>query len=249
MIVIPAVDLHQGKCVRLTQGKLDQETVISHDPAFVARLWQARGAKRLHLVDLDGAYCGAVQHWDIIKRIRAELSIPIQFGGGVRSLRTVEKLDELGVDHIIISTVLISNPPEGRRIIKTFGRRIVVAVDVYDGRVAIGGWKDQTPVAALEFIARVRDLGVEEIVLTDINREGMLTGVNLETVSGIVERAGMKVIISGGVTTLDDIRCVRTLEPKGVTGVIIGKALYAEKFTFDDAVRAAAASDAERAVS
>lgn len=241
MIIIPAVDLHQGKCVRLTQGKLDQETVISTDPAFIARLWQARGAKRLHLVDLDGAYCGGVQHWDIIKRIRTELSIPIEFGGGVRSLRTVEKLDELGIDRIIISTVLISNPPEGRKIIKTFGRRIMVAVDVYDGKIAIGGWKDQTSVAALEFIAQVRDLGVEEIILTDINREGMLTGVNLDTISGIVEQAKMKVIISGGVTTLDDIRRVATLAPQGVTGLIIGKALYAEKFTFDEAVRAAAA--------
>lgn len=236
MIIIPAVDLHQGKCVRLTQGKFDQETVYSTDPVFIARLWQAKGAKRLHLIDLDGAYCGTVQHWEIIKSIREQLSIEIEFGGGVRTLKTVEKLVKIGVDKIIISTVLVSNPVEGKEILRRYKNKIMVAVDSREGKLAIGGWKDQTPVDAKEFIKKLEELGVEEIILTDISKEGMLEGINIETISNLIEGSNFKrVIISGGVTTLDDLRKIKQLESKGVWGVIIGKALYAEKIDFEQA--------------
>lgn len=124
MIIIPAVDLHQGKCVRLTQGKLDQETVYSTDPVFIAKMWKTKGAKRLHLVDLDGAHCGTVQHWDIIKKIRKELPITIEFGGGIRSIKTVAKLDKIGIDKIILSTVLISDLPEAKKLFRNIKKKL-----------------------------------------------------------------------------------------------------------------------------
>jgi len=235
MIIIPAVDLHQGKCVRLTQGKFNDETVYSTEPVFVARLWQAKGAKRLHLIDLDGAYCGTVQHWEIIEKIRQQLSIPIEFGGGVRSIKTVERLIKLGIEKIILSTVMISDPLEGKKILQKYGDKIMLAIDVREGKVAIGGWKDQTPIDAKEFIKQVEDMGIEEIILTDIDKEGMLEGVNLDTISNLIEGVKFKIIISGGVTTLEDIKKIKQLEPKGVIGIIIGKALYAEKIVFEEA--------------
>ncbi len=235
MIIIPAVDLHQGKCVRLTQGKFDEETVYSTEPVFISRLWQAKGAQRLHLIDLDGAYCGTVQHWNIIKQIREQLSIIIEFGGGVRTLKTVEKLVAIGIDKIIISTIMISNPVEGKKILQKYKDKIMLAIDVRDGKVAIGGWKEQTPINAKEFIKNLEDLGVEEIILTDIVKEGMLEGINLDTITDLIENTKFKIIISGGVTTLDDLKKIKTLESKGVFGVIIGKAFYAEKISFEDA--------------
>ncbi len=236
MLIIPAVDLHQGKCVRLTQGRLDKETVYSTDPVFVARLWQTKGAKRLHLVDLDGAYCGIVQHWDIIKNIRKQLTIPIEFGGGVRTLKTVEKLDKIGIDKIIISTVLISNPIEAKKIVQKYKEKIMVAVDVFEGKIAIGGWKDKMPIEAKEFMQQIAQLGINEIILTDISREGLLEGIDLDNISKLIEGTKFNVIVSGGITTLDDVRKLKMLEPYGVVGVVIGKALYAEKIILEEAI-------------
>jgi phosphoribosylformimino-5-aminoimidazole carboxamide ribotide isomerase len=235
MIIIPAVDLHQGKCVRLTQGKFDDETVYSTDPVFVARLWQAKGAKRLHLIDLDGAYCGTVQHWEIIEKIRQQLSIPIEFGGGVRSVKTVEKLVKLGIDKIILSTVMVSDPLERKKILQKYNEKIMLAIDVRDGKISIGGWKDQTPIDAKEFIKQAQDMGIKEIILTDINREGMLEGVNIDTILDLIKDVSLKIIISGGITTLEDVKKIKSLEPYGVVGMVIGKALYAEKIVFEEA--------------
>jgi phosphoribosylformimino-5-aminoimidazole carboxamide ribotide isomerase len=235
MIIIPAVDLHQGKCVRLKQGKFDDETVYSTEPVFVARLWQARGAKRLHLIDLDGAYCGTVQHWDVIEKIRQQLTIPIEFGGGVRSIKTVEKLIKLGIEKIILSTVMVSDPLEGKKILQKYGSNIMLAVDVREGKVAIGGWKDQTPISAKDFMKQIEDLGVKEVILTDIEKEGMLEGINVDTIMNLIEGVNFKIIISGGITTLEDIKKITQLETKGVFGIIIGKALYAEKIIFEEA--------------
>ncbi|MFQ3675801.1 MAG: 1-(5-phosphoribosyl)-5-[(5-phosphoribosylamino)methylideneamino]imidazole-4-carboxamide isomerase [Endomicrobiia bacterium] len=235
MIIIPAVDLHQGKCVRLTHGQFSDETVYSTDPVFVARLWQAKGAKRLHLVDLDGAYCGKVQHWETIEKIRQQLTIPIEFGGGVRSIKTVEKLIKLGIEKIILSTVMISDPLEGKKILQKYGDKIMLAVDVREGKVAIGGWKDQTPIDAKEFMKQIEDMGVTEVILTDIDREGMLEGINVDTIMNLIKDVKFKIIISGGVTTLEDIKKIKSLETKGVYGIIIGKALYAEKIVFEEA--------------
>ncbi len=240
MLVIPAVDIHQGKCVRLTQGRIDQETIYSNDPVFIARLWQSRGAKILHLIDLDGAYTGCVQQWDLIKKIRKSLTIPIQFGGGVRKLSVVEKLNKIGIDRIIISTILLTNPEEAKKIIKKFKDKIVVACDVKEGKISIGGWKDTVPITLKEFVQKVVDLGVNKIIITDIEKEGMLEGVDIEKIKKYLDEIkefGLEIILSGGVTTIEDVKKIKEFENYGVKGVIIGKALYAETLSFEEAQR------------
>jgi phosphoribosylformimino-5-aminoimidazole carboxamide ribotide isomerase len=242
MLIIPAVDLHQGKCVRLTQGKLDQETIYSNDPVFIAKLWETKGARRLHLIDLDGAYKGSVQHWEIIKQIRKSLNIPIEFGGGVRSLKTVSELNKIGIDKIIISTIILSNPEEAKEIVKNFKEKIMVAVDIKEDRIAIGGWKEEVPISVREFVKKVYSLGIKEIIITDIDREGLLKGFGFEKVSRLLEDIkgfNFDIIISGGVTTIDDVKKIKSLQPYGVKGLIIGKALYAETISFEEAVKVA----------
>lgn len=240
MLIIPAVDLHQGKCVRLTQGRLDQETIYSHDPVFIARLWQSKGAKLLHLVDLDGAYVGCVQHWDVIKNIRKVLTIPIQFGGGVRNLKTVVELDKIGIDRIIISTVILSNPDEAKSITKKFPNKILAAVDIKEDRLAIGGWKEELPININEYLQKVKELGIKEIILTDIDREGLLQGINFEKIKKFLEgiqNFKFNIILSGGITSIEDIKKIKSLESYGVKGVIVGKALYAETINFEEAMK------------
>jgi len=240
MLVIPAVDIHQGKCVRLTQGRIDQETIYSNDPVFIARLWQSRGAKILHLIDLDGAYTGCVQQWDLIKKIRKSLTIPIQFGGGVRKLSVVEKLNKIGIDRIIISTILLTNPEEAKKIIKKFKDKIVVACDVKEGKISIGGWKDTVPITLKEFVQKVVDLGVNKIIITDIEKEGMLEGVDIEKIKKYLDEIkefGLEIILSGGVTTIEDVKKIKEFENYGVKGMVIGKALYAETLSFEEAQR------------
>jgi phosphoribosylformimino-5-aminoimidazole carboxamide ribotide isomerase len=242
MLIIPAVDLHQGKCVRLTQGKLDQETIYSNDPVFIAKLWETKGARRLHLIDLDGAYKGSVQHWEIIKQIRKSLNIPIEFGGGVRSLKTVSELNKIGIDKIIISTIILSNPEEAKEIVKNSKEKIIVAVDIKEDRIAIGGWKEEIPISVREFVEKVYSLGIKEIIITDIDREGLLKGFGFEKVSKLLEDIkgfNFDIIISGGVTTIDDVKKIKSLQPYGVKGLIIGKALYAETISFEEAVKVA----------
>ncbi len=243
MQIIPAVDLHQGKCVRLTQGKFEQETVYSNDPVFVARLWQSKGAKRLHLIDLDGAYKGCIQHWDLIEQIRKSLTIPIEVGGGIRKLKVVDKLVKIGIDKIIITTVLIYDPEEAKKIIQKYKNKIMVAVDLYDNNnLAIGAWKEKVPIDIKEFLEKITSLGIEEIIVTDINKEGMLQGIDIEKISRFLDityQLGLKVIISGGVSFLEDIKQIKQLEGKNVVGVIIGKALYAETLTFEEAQKIA----------
>lgn len=243
MLIIPAVDLHQGKCVRLTQGRFDQETVYSNDPVFVARLWQSKGAGRLHLIDLDGAHKGCIQHWSIIEQIRKSLTIPIEVGGGVRKLKVVDKLTKIGIDRIIITTVLISNPEEAKKIIEKYKDKIIVAIDLYDNdKLAIGAWKDKVSIDIKEFLEKVASLGVEEIIVTDINKEGMLQGVDIEKINRFLELTyplGLKVIISGGITSLEDIKKIKQLENKNVIGVIIGKALYAQTLSLEEAQKVA----------
>ncbi|MEN3013013.1 MAG: 1-(5-phosphoribosyl)-5-[(5-phosphoribosylamino)methylideneamino]imidazole-4-carboxamide isomerase [Endomicrobiia bacterium] len=243
MLIIPAVDLHKGKCVRLTQGKLDQETVYSNDPVFVAKLWQTKGARLLHLVDLDGAYTGCVQHWEIIRKIRESLDIPIQFGGGVRSLKVADRLNKIGIDRIIISTILFSKPEEAKKIVKKYKEKVLVAVDLYEeNKIGIGGWKDQIPFKLEELLEKISLLGVKEIIITDIQKEGMLEGIDIEKISKIVDitaKLDLSVIISGGITSLEDIKNIKKFEEKKVVGVIIGKGLYSEKIKFEDAIKIA----------
>jgi phosphoribosylformimino-5-aminoimidazole carboxamide ribotide isomerase len=223
----------------LTQGKLEAETVYSKDPAFMAKLWQAKGAKRLHVVDLDGAFQGMPQNLDVLKKIRDAVNIPIECGGGVRSLKTIDTLIEIGMDHVIIGTLAIYDPETLRIAVEKYGDKIVVAVDAHDGKVAIGGWKDITAIDAFELAEKLRDIGIKELIYTDIKKDGTLQGPNLEGLKTMAARSKIGVIASGGISSLEDIKNVKALEPAGITGIIVGKALYTEGVKLDEAIKIA----------
>lgn len=238
MLVIPAVDLRGGNCVMLTQGKIDAETVYSKDPVFISKLWQAKGAKRLHAIDLDGAFQGMPKNLEIIKKMRAAVDIPMQVGGGVRSMKTIDTLFEIGIDYVIVGTIAVYNPDIVRQALDKYGEKIIVAVDVRDNKVAIGGWKDTTPIDAGEIIPKLREMGVKEMLTTDINKDGTLSGPNIEGLRNIARlSAGIRIIASGGVSTIDDIKKILPLEADGVTGVVVGKALYTESLRLEEAIK------------
>jgi phosphoribosylformimino-5-aminoimidazole carboxamide ribotide isomerase len=240
MIIIPAIDLRGGRCVRLTQGQASAETVYSENPVAIAKKWYDAGAEMLHVVNLDGA-----MNLDDSKNLRAlddilyAVNLPIQFGGGVRSIADVQKLDDLGVTRIVVGTAAIENPMLLQNLLDEFGSTIVVGIDARDGKVALRGWQKTADLLALDLAQRVADMGVERIVYTDIARDGMMSGINLEATREIAEVSGLKVTASGGVASLDDIYNVKELEEFGVDSLIIGKALYEGLFTLEDALDAA----------
>ncbi|HBU69968.1 MAG TPA: 1-(5-phosphoribosyl)-5-[(5-phosphoribosylamino)methylideneamino]imidazole-4-carboxamide isomerase [Elusimicrobia bacterium] len=237
MLIIPAIDIRAGNCVMLKQGKIDAETVYSKDPVFMAKLWQAKGASRLHVVDLDGAFGGSPQNLEIIKRIRAGISIPIQLGGGVRSLNTIDTLFDIGIDRIIVGTLAIYNPDIIRQAIEKHGRKLIVAVDVVDNKVAIGGWKETTSVEATDLAVKLKDMGIEEILSTDVKKDGMMEGPNIEGLRLIAKAARIGVIASGGISSLDDIRKLKEYEKEGIMGAVIGKALYTDAIKLEEAIK------------
>ncbi len=239
MLIIPAIDLRDGNCVMLTQGRLDAETIYSNDPAYLAKIWQAKGAKRLHVVDLDGAFQGSPRNFEVLKKIRESVSIPVEFGGGVRSMKTIDLLAEAGIDHIIIGTIAVYNPELLREAVDKYGSKIVVALDVRDNMVAIAGWKETTAVDVFELAGRLKEMGVEEIIHTDIKKDGMMQGANIAALKEIAERSKLKVIASGGVSTLADVEQLKALESTGIMGAIIGKALYNDSIKIEDAIKIA----------
>lgn len=240
MIIIPAIDLRGGRCVRLTQGQASAETVYAESPVTMAKKWYEAGAEMLHVVNLDGA-----MNLDDSKNLRAlddilyGVNLPIQFGGGVRSIADVQKLDDLGVTRIVVGTAAIENPLLLQNLLDEFGSTIVVGIDAREGKVALRGWQKTADVTALDLAQKVADMGVERIVYTDISRDGMMSGINLEATREIAEVSGLKVTASGGVASLDDIYNVKELEEFGVDSLIIGKALYEGLFTLEDALDAA----------
>jgi phosphoribosylformimino-5-aminoimidazole carboxamide ribotide isomerase len=240
MIIIPAIDLRGGRCVRLTQGQTAAETVYSESPVAVAQRWYDAGAEILHIVNLDGA-----MNLDDSKNLRAlddilyEVNLPIQFGGGVRSIADVQRLDEMGVTRIVVGTTAIENPMLLQNMLDEFSSTIVVGIDAREGKVALRGWQKTADLLALDLAQRVADMGVERIVYTDIARDGMMSGINLEATREIAEVSGLKVTASGGVASLEDIYAVKELAEFGVDSLIIGKALYEGLFTLEDALDAA----------
>ena len=240
MIIIPAIDLRGGRCVRLTQGQTSAETVYSENPVAVAKKWYDAGAEMLHIVNLDGA-----MNLDDSKNLRAlddilyAVNLPIQFGGGVRSIADVQKLDDLGVTRIVVGTAAIENPLLLQNLLDEFGSTIVVGIDARDGKVALRGWQKTADITALDLAQKVADMGVERLVYTDISRDGMMSGINLEATREIAEVSGLKVTASGGVAALEDIFNVKELEEFGVDSLIIGKALYEGLFSLEDALDAA----------
>jgi len=240
MIIIPAIDLRGGRCVRLAQGRPAEETVYSENPLNIARKWYDAGAEMLHIVNLDAALnTNDADNLKALERILYDVNIPVQCGGGVRSLDDVRKLDELGVTRIVIGTAAIETPVLLQHIIDEFGTTIVVGIDAREGKVAVRGWEKTSEVTALELAHKVAEMGIERIVYTDITRDGMLAGVNLDATRELAEASGLKVTASGGVAALEDIYALKELEKSGVDSVIIGKALYEGRFTIDEALDAA----------
>lgn len=235
MELIPAIDLRVGRCVRLYQGKRDQETVFSDDPLAVARDWVRDGARRLHLVDLDGAFEGAPRNYEIVARIAKDLAIPVQLGGGIRTYEDAVAALNTGVAKIILGTVAISNPALVQRLSDSFPGKIIVAVDARDGLVAIKGWVESSLRKAVCLAQEMQNFGVEEIIYTDIKRDGTLKGPNIKVLTDLVRSLSASVIASGGVSSLEDLCCLRRLKP-AVAGVIVGQALYTGKFSLAEAV-------------
>jgi len=226
MIIIPAVDIKNGKCVRLSQGRMDAETVYSDNPAAMARRWEDEGAKLIHVVDLDCAVGKKLKNLDSIKQIVETVKADIQVGGGIRNQKTVTMLLDLGIKRIIIGTKAIKNPEFVKSICRLFPDRIVVGIDARDGMVAIEGWTKITKITAVDLAKKFEDCGVAAINFTDIHRDGMQTGPNIDATRRLAEAVSIPVVASGGVSSIEDIKNLLPLKEVGVVGVIVGKALY-----------------------
>jgi len=236
MIVIPAIDLKGGACVRLEQGLMEKDTVYSTDPGATARIWQDKGGEMIHIVDLDGAFAGVPVNGEAIRAIVAAVSVPTQLGGGIRDLATIEAYLELGVSRVILGTVAKENPELVREACRKFPGRIVVGIDAKNGFVAVRGWADVTEKKATELAREMEGFGVEAIIYTDIARDGMMQGPNLEATRRLAESIRIPVIASGGISSLKDIENLLAVESSGVTGAITGKAIYTGALDLAEAV-------------
>jgi len=234
MLILPALDLRGGKCVRLLQGRLEEETVFGDNPLEVAEKWQQQGAQYLHLVDLDGAFQGKPAHLEIVKEIKERMKLPVQLGGGIRDLATIEKILAAGVDRVILGTVAVAKQELLEEACRLYGERIVLGLDARDGKVAIKGWADVTEEKAVELAVKLVAKGVKRIIFTDISRDGMLTGPNLESIREMCLASGVPIIASGGVSTLEDIAKLK--EIAGVEAVITGKAIYTGSLDLKEAI-------------
>ena len=226
MIIIPAIDLKEGQCVRLRQGIMEDSTVYSDDPVEVAKKWEHMGADIIHVVDLDGAIAGKPINQKIIKDITESVEIRIQVGGGIRNLKTVEEYIDMGVWRIVLGTIAIKNPLLVEDACNSFPGQVAVGIDAKDGMVAIKGWTEKTEEKAIDFAAELEDLGVSVIIYTDISRDGMLTGPNITAIKEMAMSLSIPLIASGGVSSMDDLMALHSLEDCGVEGAIVGKAIY-----------------------
>jgi phosphoribosylformimino-5-aminoimidazole carboxamide ribotide isomerase len=228
MIIYPAIDLRHGRCVRLQQGDAAAETVFAADPVSAARRWVAKGAEWLHIVNLDGALGEeSAANLAALERILAAVDVPVQFGGGLRSAEDVGSLLELGVTRAILGTVAVRQPEVVEQALARYGSEAVaVGIDARDGKVAIHGWQETLTLSAMVLGQRMAGMGIVHVVYTDVARDGMLSGVNLEATRALARETGLSVIASGGVATLDDVRAIKNHQADGIQGVIIGMALY-----------------------
>ena len=236
MIIIPAVDIKNGKCVRLSQGRMDAETVFSDDPAAMAQKWDRFGVDIIHVIDLDGAIQKGPKNLAAIRDIIDTVNARVQVGGGIRKLETIETYLQLGVYRVIIGTEAIRSPQLVKEACRLFPDRIVVGIDARNGMVAIEGWTETTQTKAVDLAMQLKDQGVAAINFTDIHRDGMQTGPNIDETRKLAESVSIPVVASGGVSTLQDIRNLLPLEPLGVVGVITGKALYAKSLNLERAL-------------
>ena len=236
MIVIPAIDLKNGKCVRLLQGRKDAETVFSDHPVAVAEQWVDQGAERIHVIDLDGAFEKQPMNLAVIKQINDAVDIPLQVGGGIRDEETIKTYLDAGIQKVIIGTEAINNPALVTSACRAYPGQIVIGIDARNGLVATEGWTRTTRVKAIDLARQYEDSGVAAINFTDIHRDGMQTGPNIDETRKLAEAVSIPVVASGGVSSLDDIRNLIPLVAVGVTGVITGKALYTGALNLKEAV-------------
>ncbi|MCP4350342.1 MAG: 1-(5-phosphoribosyl)-5-[(5-phosphoribosylamino)methylideneamino]imidazole-4-carboxamide isomerase [Desulfobacterales bacterium] len=236
MIIIPAVDIKNGKCVRLLQGRMDEETVFSDDPAAMAKKWEDQGAEIIHVVDLDGAFEKSPQNLSSIKKILETVKVPIQVGGGIRNKETVKMFLDIGVSKVIIGTEAIRNPQLVKDACESFPGQIIVGIDARNGMVAIEGWTEVTQVKAADLAKQFEDSGVAAINFTDIHRDGMQSGPNISETRLLAEAVSIPVVASGGVSTVEDIKNLLPLEQSGVVGVITGRALYSGTLSLEQAI-------------
>jgi phosphoribosylformimino-5-aminoimidazole carboxamide ribotide isomerase len=241
MLIIPAIDLKDGHCVRLKQGAMDQATVFSDDPAAMARHWLAQGARRLHLVDLNGAFAGKPRNEEAIKAIVEAVgdTVPVQLGGGIRDLDTVERYLDDGISYVIIGTAAVKTPGFLHDACYAFPGHVMVALDAKEGKVAVDGWSKMTGHDVIDLAKKFQDYGVEAIIYTDIGRDGMLTGVNIQATVSLARSLSVPVIASGGITDLEDVKALCQVEQEGIIGAITGRAIYQGTLEFADAQKLA----------
>jgi phosphoribosylformimino-5-aminoimidazole carboxamide ribotide isomerase len=240
MLIIPAIDLKNGRCVRLTQGRKAEARVYDGDPVEIARGFEAAGARMLHVVDLDGAFAeGNSPNRGVARRIIEAVKIPVQFGGGLRQTNDVRDMIECGAARVVLGTLVVESSELLAQLVELFGARIAVGIDARDGKVVTRGWERQEDIAATELAERVAGCGVSRIIYTDVARDGMLGGVNVKQTCAIARRSGLPVTASGGVSSLADIERLKAECDAGIDSVIVGKALYENRFTLPEALSAA----------
>ncbi len=243
MIIIPAIDLRGGKCVRLTQGRKDAETVFSEDPVDVAKSWQDQGADYLHVVDLDGAFEGAPKNLAVIEQIMKQIKIPVEFGGGLRTTQSIKTLLDLGADRVIVGTKAIDSPSWVNELCSTFPGRVAVGIDAKDGNVAVKGWTSVCKWTSVAFAKEIEKASPCALIFTDISKDGMLQGPNIASLKELLMAVKTPVIASGGISSLKDIEALSQLP---IAGMIIGKALYTGHIKFSEAKRLCNSSRAKK---
>ena len=239
MLIIPAVDIKGGKCVRLKQGRADQETIFSDDPVAMGLKWQDAGARLLHVVDLNGAFSSKPQNLEIIRALRRALAIPMQLGGGIRTLDTVALYLDMGIDRVILGTVIWKDPELVARALAAYPGRIAVGLDAKDGLLAVEGWTQTSTLKVLDAAKSLEPLKPAALIYTDISRDGVKRGVNIEATKNLAQAVDLPIIASGGVSAIEDIAALLPLEPFGVMGVITGRALYDGSLDLREAIRLA----------
>ncbi len=236
MIIIPAIDLKDGRCVRLEQGDFRRVTVYSDDPVGIAKKWQESGAERIHVVDLDGSRSGSPRNTDVIRGIVSECGLPVEVGGGIRDMKTIKTYLGMGLSWVILGTMALRDRGFVREACDAYKGKIILGIDANDGKVAVQGWTEQTSESAIDIAKGYEGCGFAAIVYTDIKRDGMETGVNMSATEELARSVDIPVIASGGVSSIEDIRKLREIEKFGVIGVIIGKALYSGAVSLAEAI-------------
>lgn len=239
MLVFPAIDLKEGKAVRLLQGRMEDSTVYAENPLEVAQRFWAEGAEYLHMVDLDGAFAGKPVNDAVIRKIVENVALKVQVGGGIRTLARIEELLNLGVARVILGTIAVRDPQLVAEAVQRYGDQIIIGIDAKNGQVAVQGWAETTEMTASELALKMKDMGVQRIIFTDISRDGMLQGPNIESTVQLAQVSQLKIIASGGVSSLEDLQKLQEQAASGVSieGAIVGKALYSEAFTLAEALK------------